>query len=124
MLKRRVDFSYMLVFFLTLDIWQAVVGEEPLVPPGPQGRKAKLPDPVQRAGPGLQPDGVVGGTLLLPPAAADRNCHIGGHLLHQKGCCCPSIFVSGSISMSSVNNTDCETGFKSISDPNFSYYVT
>lgn len=62
------------------------MAEVPLVPDGPMGRKAKLPDPVQRAGPGLQSDSVLGGTLLLPSAAPDSNCHTDGHLLHQKGC--------------------------------------
>lgn len=45
-----------------------------------------LLDSIQCVGSGLCSDGVLGGSLLLPSAASDRNHHTGVHVLHQKGC--------------------------------------
>lgn len=64
---------------------QAAAGEVPYVSAGPAVREATLPDPFQRAGSGGQSDGVLGGGLLLSPAASHRNRHAGGQVLHQEG---------------------------------------
>uniref|UniRef100_A0A4W6CAE3 Transmembrane channel-like 8 n=1 Tax=Lates calcarifer TaxID=8187 RepID=A0A4W6CAE3_LATCA len=59
-------------------------GEEPYILAGPVAGETALPDTVQRVGSGVQSDSILGGDLLLPSAASDRNCHTGAHVLHQK----------------------------------------
>lgn len=71
--------------------------EVPHIPDGPLCWKAKFLDPVQRPGPGLLSDSVLGGTLLLPSAAPDSYYHTDSHLLHQKGCGSLSILSVGDI---------------------------
>lgn len=66
--------------------WQAAAGDVPLIPAGPAFRETTIPDPFQSVGSCAQSDSVLGGSLLLPSAASDRNRHTDGHLLHPKGC--------------------------------------
>lgn len=64
---------------------QAAAGEVPDLTAGPSLWETALPDSLQCAGSGLRSDGVLGGSLLLPPAASHWNLHADGYVLHQKG---------------------------------------
>lgn len=68
------------------SVWQVTAGEVPLLLASPIVRQTALSDPFQCLGPGVQSDSVLGGSLLLPPAASHRNCHADSHVLHQQGC--------------------------------------
>lgn len=88
-------------------IFQAVAGEVPLILAGPVVGETALSDPFQCVGSGVQSDSVLGGSLLLPSAASDRDCHTDGQLLHPKGCLGPSInniFLSPCHKMSKSND--------------------
>lgn len=64
---------------------QVIAGNLPLIPARPVVWATALPDPVQRLGSGVWANSVVDGSVLLPPAAFDWNCHADSHILHQKG---------------------------------------
>ncbi|XP_074485032.1 transmembrane channel-like protein 7 isoform X2 [Sebastes fasciatus] len=71
-------------FFLNYPRKWAVAGEVPLILAGPVVGETALSDPFQCVGSGVQSDSVLGGSLLLPSAASDRDCHTDGQLLHPK----------------------------------------
>lgn len=64
---------------------QVIAGNLPLIPARPVVWETAFPDPVQRLGSGVWANSVVDGSVLLPPAAFDWNCHADSHILHQKG---------------------------------------
>lgn len=85
LLLRTQDSGTFCVNYLS-SVRQAAAGEVPLILAGPVVGETALPDPFQCLGSGVQSDSVLGGSLLLPSAASDRNCHTDGHVLHQQGC--------------------------------------
>lgn len=66
-------------------VQQVGAGEVPLVLAGSVVRETTLPDPFQCPGSCAQSNSVLDGSLLLPSAASDRNCHTDGNVLHQEG---------------------------------------
>lgn len=64
---------------------QAGAGVFPLILVGPAVGETAILDPIQCVGSSVRSDCVLGGSVLLPSAASDRNCYTDGHFLHQKG---------------------------------------
>lgn len=84
-LKIRLKLTSMTIHTLFNLFCQVIAGNLPLIPARPVVWATALPDPIQRLGPGVWPNSVVDGSVLLPPAAFDWNCHADSHILHQKG---------------------------------------
>ncbi|XP_051801488.1 transmembrane channel-like protein 7 isoform X3 [Acanthochromis polyacanthus] len=91
-----------LFFVFTTEQQQAAAGEVSHISADPVVGETTLSDPLQCAGSGVQSDCVLGGSLLLPSAASDRNRHTDGNVLHQK-VQCPALLCGRAADVSSLH---------------------